>query len=202
MEPQGSLADRRNLRVPVPRSLFQQAALWVRPSHTPTRLHLLELGRPDLRCGADSELLRLEDISASGLKLTLARPQELGGGSGEALALLRSEACLCYVYLKLSQPLSAQEEHSLSLLLGAVPVAVRDTEDGGLSMAMNFLYRAQPDRDEKSLTFFYVARYAIRELAAWCDEVLRMENAHEHHESRGVRLNRLLLELDTALPEV
>ncbi len=198
MERQGSMADRQNLRVPVPRSLFQEAALWVRPSHTPTRLHLLELGRPDLRCGADSPAIRLEDISASGLKLTLARPE----GLDEAIARLRSDDCLCYVYLKLSQPLSAQEEHPLALLLGVVPVAVREAEDGALSMAMNILYRGQPDRDDKSLTFFYVAKHAIRELAAWCNEVTLMERVPQRAGARGLRMERLLLELDTLLPRV
>lgn len=198
MERQGSMADRQNLRVPVPRSLFQEAALWVRPSHAPTRLHLLELGRPDLRCGADSPTIRLDDISASGLKLSLARPE----GLDEVIARLKSDDCLCYVYLKLSQPLSAQEEHPLALLLGVVPVAVREAEDGALSMAMNILYRGQPDRDDKSMTFFYVAKHAIRELAAWCNEVTLMDRVSQRAGARGLRMERLLLELDTLLPRV
>ncbi|MBI5518735.1 MAG: hypothetical protein HY916_01600 [Desulfovibrio sp.] len=195
MEQQGSMADRRSLRVAVPQPLFREAALWLRPAHTPTRLNLKELGRPDLVCPAGCGSLLIEDISATGLRLLLPRPEELGPG----LALLSGAGGLPYLYLKLAQPLSAQEEQSLALLLAVEPVAASRTENGGLSVAVNILYRAQPDRDDKALTFFYVARYAIRELAAWCDEVARMDRAPARAQPRGLRMNRLLLELD-ALP--
>lgn len=197
MEQPGSMADRRTLRVAVPQALFQEAALWMRPVHTPTRLHLQELGSPDLRCAAGSDVLRIEDISASGLRLTLARPEALGSG----LALLKPDAGLPYLYLKLTQPISAMEERPLALLLCVAPVAVRQQEDGRLMVAMNILYRGQPDRDDKSLTFFYVAKHAIRELAVWCDEVALMERVPQRPAARGLRLDRLLLELDTLLAQ-
>ncbi|MDR3640810.1 MAG: hypothetical protein P4L39_05760 [Humidesulfovibrio sp.] len=197
MEQQGSRDDRKCVRVTVPQSLLLDGALWVRPAHVPTHLHLLELGRPDLRFTAVPPCLRIEDLSANGLRITLMDPKTLG----QNLDMLKSGPCLVFLHLKLSQPLSAVEDRPLSLLLGVTPVAVREEEDGQLVVALNILYRGQPDRDDKSLTFFYVAKYPIRELAAWCDEVTLMDRVPQRPIARGLRMDRFLLELDTVLTQ-
>jgi len=195
VEQQGNVEDRKCVRVVVPQALFLEGALWVRPNQVPTRLHLLQLGWPDLRFSRESSALRLEDLSANGLRITLADPASLG----ENLALLKSRQCLVFLHLKLSQPLSAVEDRPLSLLLGVAPVSLREEKDGGLQVTLNILYRGQPDRDDKSLTFFYVAKYPIRELAAWCDEVTLMDRVPTRPAARGLRMDRFLLELDTVL---
>ncbi|GAB6124858.1 hypothetical protein [Humidesulfovibrio idahonensis] len=196
MEQQGTVEDRKCVRVAVPQALFLEGALWVRPEHVPTRLHLLELGQADLRFARESSALRIEDLSANGMRITLTEP---AASLGPALHLLTSGPCLVFLYLKLSQPLSAVEDRPLSLLLGMAPIALRQQEDGTLAASLNILYRGQPDRDDKSLTFFYVARYPIRELAAWCDEVTLMDRLPQRPVARGLRMDRFLLELDTAL---
>lgn len=197
MEQKGSVEDRKCVRVAVPPALFREGALWVRPWHVPTRLHLLELGRPHLRFEPGSGSLRIDDLSANGLRVTLAEPAALNGH----LEQLRSGECLIFLHLKLMQPLSAVEERPLSLLLGLAPVSLREEESGALVLTMNILYRGQPDRDDKSLTFFYVAKYPIRELAAWCDEVTLMDRVPVRPVARGLRMDRFLLELDTVLAQ-
>jgi len=196
VEQQGNVADRKCVRVHVPQGLLREAALWVRPLQVPTRLHLLELGRPDVLSLPHPTALRIDNISASGLRLILGNPQDMG----TALELLKSQNCLAFLYLKLAQPLSAVEERPLALLLGVEPVALRE-ENGQLAAAMNILYRGQPDRDDKSLTFFYVGKYPIRELAAWCDEVTLMDRAPMRTAARGLRMDRFLSELDMLLAQ-
>jgi hypothetical protein len=192
---QGQMADRKCLRVAAPQGLLLEAALWVRPPEPPARLHLLELGRPVLRCAAGDPALALDDVSANGLRMTLARPQDLG----PALPALAAGDCLCLLYLKLAQPLSSPDELPLTLFLGAAPVSAH--EDGGrLLVALNIIRRGQPERDDKALTLYNVSGQPIRELAAWCDEVARMERAEARQLPRGLRLGRLMHELD-ALPE-
>jgi hypothetical protein len=181
----------------VPSALFREGALWVRPQHVPTRLHLLELGRPDLRFELGSGALHIDDLSANGLRVTIAEPSALDG----RLEQLKSGECLIFLHLKLLQPLSALEERPLSLLLGLAPVSLREGEGGALILTMNILYRGQPDRDDKSLTFFYVAKYPIRELAAWCDEVTLMDRVPVRPAARGLRMDRFLLELDAVLAQ-
>jgi len=195
VEERGSLENRKCVRVTVPDALFVEGALWIRPPHTPTRLHLSELGAPQLRFAQGSPLLRIDDLSANGLRLTLGRPQ----GLGEGLAALKSGNCLVFLHLKLHQPLTSVEERPLSLFLGAEPVSLREEENGAIVLALNILYRGQPNRDEKSMTFFYVAKYPIRELAAWCDEVTMMDRARSRPAARGLRMDRFLLELDSVL---
>ena len=147
MEERGSLENRKCVRVTVPDTLFVEGALWIRPQHAPTRLHLMELGAPQLRFAQGSPLLRIDDLSANGLRLTLARPQ----GLGEGLAALKSGNCLVFLYIKLHQPLTSVEERPLSLFLGAEPVSLREEENGGIVLTLNILYRGQPNRDEKSM---------------------------------------------------
>jgi|GEM_PF-1002212 len=190
-EPTGSPADRQCVRVAAPQGLLLEAALWARPRGPLTRLHLADLGRPDLRYAAGDSALRLDDVSANGLRLTLERPEALG----PALDRLTSDDCLCLLYLKLGRPLSSAEEQPLALFLGATPVAAR-ADDGRLALALNILYRAQPERDDKALTFFNVSRRPIRELAAWCDEAARLDHAEPRPAFRGLHLSRLLAELD------
>jgi len=197
VEQLGNLEDRKCVRVVVPPALFLEGALWVKPEHVPTHLHLLELGRPDLRFLRESAALRIEDLSANGMRITLSNPASLG----ERLPLLESRQCLIFLHIKLSQPLSAVEDRPLSLLLGVTPISLREQEDGRLMVALNILYRGQPDRDDKSLTFFYVAKYPIRELAAWCDEVTLMDRLPQRPVARGLRMDRFLLELDTVLAQ-
>jgi len=189
------MEDRRCVRVTVPEALFVEGALWVRPKHAPTRLSLQDLGAPQLRFECGSRLLRVEDLSANGVRLTLARP----AGLGEGLAMLKGAKCLVFLYIKLYQPLTAVEERPLSLFLGAEPVSLCEEENGALALTLDILYRGQPNRDEKSMTFFYVAKYPIRELAAWCDEVTLMDRARERPVARGLRMDRFLLELDAVL---
>ena len=198
VDQKGTLQDRKCVRVAVPQALFLEGALWVRPEHVPTRLHLLELDQPDLRFARESPALRIEDLSANGMRITLPDPS---ASLGAALPLLTSGHCLVFLYLKLSQPLSAVEDRPLSLLLGVAPIALQKQDDGQLTASLNILYRGQPDRDDKSLTFFYVARYPIRELAAWCDEVTLMDRLPQRPVARGLRMDRFLLELDTALAQ-
>jgi hypothetical protein len=197
VEQKGSMEDRKCVRVAVPSALFREGALWVRPQHVPTRLHLLELGRPDLRFELGSGALHIDDLSANGLRVTIAEPSALDG----RLEQLKSGECLIFLHLKLLQPLSALEERPLSLLLGLAPVSLREGEGGALILTMNILYRGQPDRDDKSLTFFYVAKYPIRELAAWCDEVTLMDRVPVRPAARGLRMDRFLLELDAVLAQ-
>lgn len=196
VEQRGTVADRQCVRVTLPRELFREAALWVRPPGALSRVHLLEIGRPDLRFSGDSPAVHIDDISANGLRITLRHPQDLG----DSLALLKSGACLVYLYLKLAQPLSALEERPLSLFLGVTPVAVRE-EDGQLVVAVGILYRGQPDRDDKSVTFFYVAKYPIRELTVWCDEVTLMDRPPLRPAEKGLHMDRFMLELDTLLAQ-
>ncbi len=195
MERQGDPEDRQCVRVAVPEALFVEAALWVKPPHVPTRLSLAALGRPQLRLADNPRGLRIEDISANGLRLTLPRPAELG----DAAVMLSGGPCLVFLYFKLNQPLTAVADRPLTLFLGAEPVAVRPQDDGSLVVTLNIVYRGQPNRDEKSLTFFYVARYPIRDLAAWCDEVTLMDRAQDRPAARGLRMDRFLLELDAEL---
>jgi hypothetical protein len=197
VEQQGNMEDRKCLRVAVPQALLLEGALWIRPEGVPTRLHLLELGHPDLRFTSATRGLHIEDLSANGLRITLENPQAMG----PRLELFKSGRCLAFLHLKLSQPLSAVEDRPLSLLLGVAPVFVRELEDGRLVVALSILYRGQPDRDAKSLTFFYVAKYPIRELAAWCDEVTLMDRLPQRPAARGLRMDRFLLELDTVLAQ-
>lgn len=197
LEQKGNIEDRKCVRVAVPAALFIEGALWIRPEQVPTRMHLLDLGRPDLRVEHGATSLRFDDLSANGLRVTLAAPETLG----PALDLLKAGRCLILLHLKLAQPLSAMEERPLSLLLGLAPVSLREEPDGSLGVSMNILYRGQPDRDDKSLTFFYVAKYPIRELAAWCDEVTLMDRVPTRPAARGLRMDRFLLELDTALAQ-
>jgi hypothetical protein len=195
LEQEGNIENRKCVRVPVPPALFIAGALWIRPEQVPTRMHLLDLGQPDLRVEHGDTLLRFDNLSANGVHVTLTAPEKLG----PALDLLKADRCLILLHLKLAQPLSAVEERPLSLLLGLAPVFLREGPDGSLGVGMNILYRGQPDRDAKSLTFFYVAKYPIRELAAWCDEVTLMDRVPTRPVARGLRMDRFLLELDTAL---
>jgi hypothetical protein len=197
VEQPGSVEDRECVRVAVPPALFLEGAVWIKQEHVPTRLHLLELGRPDLRFLRESPALRIEDLSANGMRITLSNPAILG----ERLPLLKSSQCLIYFHIKLSQPLSAVEDRPLSLLLGVTPISLREQENGHLEVTLNILYRGQPDRDDKSLTFFYVAKYPIRELAAWCDEMTLMDRLPQRPVARGLRMDRFLLELDTVLAQ-
>jgi len=193
---QGSVEDRKCVRVSVPPALFLEAAMWVRPWQTPTHATLQELGAPDLRFAAATGALRIDDLSANGLRITLGPAQSLN----DKRELFLSGVCLVYFYLKLAQPLSIEEDRPLSLLLGVVPVTTRE-EDGRLVATLNILYRGQPDRNEKGLTFFYVAKHPIRELASWCDEVTLMDRRPLRAAARGVRMNRFLLEVDSALAQ-
>lgn len=206
MEDMGNRANRRCMRVTVPSDLFRTAGLWLRPWAAPTRLDLLELGAPDLRFSADpareenpraaASGLRIDDLSANGMRLTLTRPAELG----QKLALLRAPDCLCLVYLQLAHPLATEDVLPLSIFLGTRPVALRE-EDGWLTLTLNILYRGQPERRDKALTFFYVGEHPIRELAAWCDEVQRLDRLPDPHPARGLQLSRLFFEIDAALAQ-
>lgn len=182
---------RNSFRLDVDDGDVIELAAWIRPALEPTTFHVRELGMPNLLLGRVNCSLRLDNLSADGLGVSLPvacrhYPKEL-----QRQALL--------VYLKLANPLNSSEE-PLSLLLGCTVRALRHTEER-IYLGLHIVCEGVPDAGEKVVHLINVEKYGITDLTRWCDEKDRALRSGLRGMSTGLRMERLLSEIACALDD-
>lgn len=186
--PAGSVRERRTCyRVDVPPGFLREVALWLRP-HEPSNgiVALDSLGQPDFVASSEMHGVRLEDVSTRGLGFSfvpLALPPA---------AQLRERDL--YVYIKLHAPAVTREAPRYCLFLGARAVHVAHHEDR-LHVGLRITERGTAERASKAIRMFDVARFGVRELTRWCDDMARMGRGLLPPPSPGLDMEHLLSEI-------
>jgi len=180
---------RNSFRLDVEDGDVIELAAWFRPALTPTTFHIRDLGMPDLLLGRVNCSLRLDNLSADGLGISLRRvcrydPEDI-----------RRQAVL--VYMKLANPVDSACE-PLPLLVACSIQALRATEDR-LYLGLHIVCEGVPDASAKLVHLVNVEKYGISDLTRWCDEKDRATRSGLKAAPAGLRIERLLSEIAAVL---
>lgn len=158
------LDQRRSLRVSPPASLVREIAVWFAPPCAEPTLALADLGMPDLVSMRCSTTLRIFDISAVGMRLSIDK---------SVFPTVNQIKCgHCYVYLKLMTPLPGK--NTLRCLLLGVKLMGLASDEKSIHLRCQIVTRAQPAGASKSFSLFKIEKVGIKEISVWCDEISRM----------------------------
>lgn len=176
---------RATFRVEVDESIVLDLAVWFKKAGDMKRLHLRDLGEPKMIQGKPP-LPRIEDISSTGLCLSFRSGGPVGVEKFAGLAVL--------VYFRLVDPSDTMGD-PLSFLAGfEVKHAQFHNERNFLGLKLR--WDGVPDQNDKALFFADAAKYGIADLTKWCDDMNRKVCGIEHLPPQGLRLERLLRELE------
>ncbi|GEB79733.1 hypothetical protein [Nitratidesulfovibrio vulgaris] len=174
-------------RVDAPAGFLREVALWLRPNMGTSAIVTLDcLGAPDFVASSELHGVRLEDVSTRGLGFSFV-PQVLPGGEQ-----LRNRSL--YVYIKLHSPAVNRENPRYCLFLGARAVHLAQHGDR-LHMGLRITQRGTPERTSKAIRMFDVARFGVRELTRWCDDMTRMGRGMLPPATPGLDMEQLLSEI-------
>lgn len=180
---------RNSFRLDVQDGDVMELAAWIRPSLEPTTIHVAELGMPNLLLGRVNCSLRLDNLSAEGLGVSLRKACRYYPAD------LKDQYVL--VYMKLASPMDPSDE-PLPLLLACSIVALRSTEER-IYLGLHIVCEGVPDASEKKLHLVNVEKYGISDLTRWCDEKDRATRSGLKAAPKGLRMERLLAEIAAAL---
>ncbi len=180
---------RQSFRLDVQDGDVMELAAWIRPSLEPTSFHVRELGMPNLLLGRFNCSLRLDNISAEGLGVSMRT------SCRHYPSDLKSQFVL--VYLKLASPLDPTDE-PLSLLLACSVTAMRATEER-IYLGLRIICEGVADASEKLVHLVNVEKYGITDLTRWCDEKDRASRSGLKPAPKGLHMERLLAEIAAAL---
>lgn len=174
-------------RVDAPPGFLREVALWLRPDkRTDVMVTLESLGAPDFVASNELHGVRLEDVSTRGLGFSFV-PRVLPEGEQ-----LRDRSL--YVYIKLHSPAVNRENPRYCLFLGARAVHLAQHGDR-LHMGLRITQRGSPERTTKAIRMFDVARFGVRELTRWCDDMTRMGRGMLPPAAPGLDMEYLLSEI-------
>jgi hypothetical protein len=176
---------RTAFRVEVDESILLELAVWIRRRAELGRVHLKDLGDPKMIQGRPP-FPRVEDISSTGVCFSYASSHEAPVEKFAGLVLL--------VYLKLVDPTDMMGE-PLSFLAG-FEVKHAQYHNGRNYLGLKLRWDGVPDQNEKAIFFADASRYGIADLTKWCDDMNRKICGVEHMPPQGLRLDRLLRELE------
>ncbi|MFZ5426333.1 MAG: hypothetical protein ACOZEN_05125 [Thermodesulfobacteriota bacterium] len=185
---------RATFRVEVNESIVLELALWFRKMTELGRVHLRDLGDPKMLQGKPP-FPRIEDVSSTGICLSFKATQPLPAEKFKGTALL--------IYFKLVDPTDVMGE-PLSFMAG-FEAKHSQFHGGRVYLGLKLRWDGVPDQNDKALFFADAAKYGIADLTKWCDDMNRKACGIEHLNTQGLRLERLLRELEAikakAVPE-
>ncbi|MFP5240334.1 MAG: hypothetical protein ACLGQW_10930 [Acidobacteriota bacterium] len=177
---------RSTFRVEVDESYVLELAVWLRRSSAMGHLHLSELGDPKMIQGKPP-LPRIDDISSNGMCLSFRSENPVPTEKFHGVAVL--------VYFKLVDPMDVMGE-PLSFFSGYE--AQFSQHHGARNyLGLKLRWDGVPDQNEKAVSFADATKYGIADLTKWCDDMNRKALGQHHRPPGGLRLERLLRELET-----
>ncbi|WP_243358188.1 hypothetical protein [Fundidesulfovibrio terrae] len=181
---------RTTFRIEVDENTVLELAVWLRRISELGHVHLRQLGEPKMIQGKPP-YPRIEDISSTGLCLSFKSSQLVGVEKFTGVAML--------LYFKLVDPTDTMGE-PLSFMAGfEVKHAQHHNERTFLGLKLK--WDGVPDQNDKALYFADASKYGISDLTKWCDDMNRKVCGIENLPPQGLRLERLLRELDVVLRE-
>jgi len=176
---------RVTFRIEVDESIVLDLAVWLRRAGALGRVHLRDLGDPKMQQGRPPHP-RIEDISSTGLCLSFKSAQLVDVDKFAGVVML--------VYFKLVDPTDMMGD-PLSFMAG---FEVKHAQYHGdrTFLGLKLRWDGVPDQNDKALYFADAAKYGISDLTKWCDEMNRKVCGLEQMAPQGLRLDRLLRELD------
>lgn len=176
---------RTAFRVETDESIVLELAIWLRRTSEMKRVHLRELGEPKMIQGRPP-YPRIEDISSTGMSLSFKASQLTGVEKFAGVAML--------AYFKLVDPTDMMGE-PLSILAG---FEVKHSQFHGDRnyLGLKLRWDGVPDQNDKAVFLADAAKYGIADLTKWCDDMNRKVCGIEHMPPQGLRLDRLLRELE------
>lgn len=176
---------RSTFRVETDESIVLELAVWLRRATEMKRVHLKDLGDPKMIQGKPP-YPRIEDISSTGMSVSFKASQLMPAEKFTGVAVL--------AYYKLVDPTDLMGE-PLSFLAGyEVKHSQFHSERNYLGLKLR--WDGVPDQNDKAVFFADAAKYGIADLTKWCDDMNRKVCGIEHLPPQGLRLDRLLRELD------
>lgn len=176
---------RSTFRVETDESIVLELAVWLRRTTEMKRVHLKELGDPKMTQGKPP-YPRIEDLSSAGMSLSFKASQLMAVEKFAGVALL--------AYFKLVDPTDTTGE-PLSFLAGYEVKHSQFHSDRNY-LGLKLRWDGVPDQNDKAVFFADAAKYGIADLTKWCDDMNRKVCGIEHLPPQGLRLDRLLRELD------
>lgn len=178
---------RTTFRVEVNESIVLELAVWLRRVNELGRVHLKDLGDPKMLQGMPP-FPKMEDLSSTGICLSFKSSQLVGVEKFAGVVML--------VYFKLVDPTDLMGE-PLSFMAG-FEVKHAQYHSGRTYLGLKLRYDGVPDQNDKALFFADASKYGIADLTKWCDDMNRKACGIEHMPSQGLRLERLLREIEAA----
>lgn len=176
---------RMTFRVEADETIVLELAVWLRRGKDLGRIHLKDLGEPKMVQGKPP-YPRIEDISSTGLCLSFR--------AGQAVPLEKFAGVAVIIYFKLSDPSDIMGE-PLSFLVG-FEVKHSQHYNERVYLGCKLRFDGVPDQNDKAVFFADASRYGIADLTKWCDDMNRKACGVQGQQPRGLRLDRLLRELD------
>ncbi|GFK93666.1 hypothetical protein NNJEOMEG_01500 [Fundidesulfovibrio magnetotacticus] len=178
---------RVTFRIEVDETIVLELAVWLRRANQLGRVHLRDLGDPKMAQGRPP-FPRIEDISSTGMCLSFKSSQLVEVEKFAGVAVL--------VYFKLVDPTDMMGD-PLSFMAG---FEVKHAQHHGdrTFLGLKLRWDGVPDQNDKALYFADAAKYGIADLTKWCDEMNRKVCGMEHMPPQGLRLDRLLREVEAA----
>ncbi|KAF0233238.1 MAG: hypothetical protein FD177_1869 [Desulfovibrionaceae bacterium] len=176
---------RSTFRVETDENIVLELALWLRRASEMKRVHLKALGDPKMIQGKPP-YPRIEDLSSAGMSLSFKASQLMPVEKFAGVALL--------AYFKLVDPTDTTGE-PLSFLAGYEVKHSQFHSDRNY-LGLKLRWDGVPDQNDKAVFFADAAKYGIADLTKWCDDMNRKVCGIENLPPQGLRLDRLLRELD------
>lgn len=177
---------RATFRVEVDESIVLELAVWLRRMNELGRVHLRDLGDPKMLQGKPP-FPRLEDVSSTGVCLSFKASQTVEVDKFKGVCML--------VYFKLVDPGDVAGD-PLSFLAG-FEVKHSQYHNERVFLGLKLRWDGVPDQNDKAVFFADAAKYGIADLTKWCDDMNRKACGVEHMPQRGLRLERLLREIES-----
>ncbi|WP_027190468.1 hypothetical protein [Fundidesulfovibrio putealis] len=176
---------RSTFRVETDENIVLELAIWLRRASEMRRVHLKELGDPKMIQGKPP-YPRIEDLSSAGMSLSFKASQLMPVEKFAGVALL--------AYFKLVDPTDTMGE-PLSFLAGYEVKHSQFHSDRNY-LGLKLRWDGVPDQNDKAVFFADAAKYGIADLTKWCDDMNRKVCGIENLPPQGLRLDRLMRELD------
>lgn len=176
---------RSTFRVETDENIVLELAIWLRRASEMKRVHLKALGDPKMIQGKPP-YPRIEDLSSAGMSLSFKASQLMPVEKFAGVALL--------AYFKLVDPTDTTGE-PLSFLAGYEVKHSQFHSDRNY-LGLKLRWDGVPDQNDKAVFFADAAKYGIADLTKWCDDMNRKVCGIENLPPQGLRLDRLLRELD------
>lgn len=177
--------DRAAFRVEVDERFVLELAIWLRRKGEMGRVHVRDLSEPKM-LQDKPPYPRIEDVSSAGMCLSFNASQAVEVEKFANVAVL--------VYFKLVDP-SDMAGEPLSFLAG-FEVVTSQVHNGRNYIGLKLRWDGVPDQNDKALFFADAAKYGIADLTKWCDDMNRKVSGMENLPPQGLRLDRLLRELE------